>query len=393
VLGGTLGHVTTSLPSASNIAPGSPPRRHRGGALGALLTRTAETAPAPATLPAPKPATIVEATVQAAGALVQAAAEPGLRTGGSIPSPARRRAIGDTDLRVFPLALGGNVFGWTAGPDDTSAILDRYQEAGGNFLDTADSYASGRSEHMIGTWMRERRNRDSMVVATKIGKSEDFPGLGGSRIERAVDASLSRLGTDHIDLLYFHWDDLDVPLEESLSAAGRLIASGKVRHLAASNYAAERLLHARIIGGLYDAPRFVALQTHYNLVNRAPYESEFLDVVRGQQLAVMPYFALANGFLTGKYRTRDSVREGARGQRAAKYLNRRGLRVLTALDEIAEGHSTSIGTIALAWLLAKPGVVAPVASASRPEQVHDLVQAAHIQLSRHEVARLDRITE
>jgi aryl-alcohol dehydrogenase-like predicted oxidoreductase len=385
VLGGTLGHVTTSLPSASNIAPGSPPRRHRGGALGALLTRTAETAPAPAT--------IVEATVQAAGALVQAAAEPGLRTGGSIPSPARRRAIGDTDLRVFPLALGGNVFGWTAGPDDTSAILDRYQEAGGNFLDTADSYASGRSEHMIGTWMRERSNRDSMVVATKIGKSEDFPGLGGSRIERAVDASLSRLGTDHIDLLYFHWDDLDVPLEESLSAAGRLIASGKVRHLAASNYAAERLLHARIIGGLYDAPRFVALQTHYNLVNRAPYESEFLDVVRGQQLAVMPYFALANGFLTGKYRTRDSVREGARGQRAAKYLNRRGLRVLTALDEIAEGHSTSIGTIALAWLLAKPGVVAPVASASRPEQVHDLVQAAHIQLSRHEVARLDRITE
>jgi aryl-alcohol dehydrogenase-like predicted oxidoreductase len=180
-----------------------------------------------------------------------------------------------------------------------------------------------------------------------------------------VDASLSRLGTDHIDLLYFHWDDLDVPLEESLSAAGRLIASGKVRHLAASNYAAERLLHARIIGGLYDAPRFVALQTHYNLVNRAPYESEFLD----------------------------SVREGARGQRAAKYLNRRGLRVLTALDEIAEAHSTSIGTIALAWLLAKPGVVAPVASASRPEQVHDLVQAAHIQLSRHEVARLDRITE
>jgi aryl-alcohol dehydrogenase-like predicted oxidoreductase len=166
-----------------------------------------------------------------------------------------------------------------------------------------------------------------------------------------------------------------------------------VRHLAASNYAAERLLHARIMGGLYDAPRFVALQTHYNLVNRAPYESEFLDVVRGQQLAVMPYFALANGFLTGKYRTRDSVREGARGQRAAKYLNRRGLRVLTALDEIAEHNSTSIGTIALAWLLAKPGVVAPVASASRPEQVHDLVQAAHVQLSRHEVARLDRITE
>ncbi|WP_445442200.1 aldo/keto reductase [Clavibacter sp. km1a] len=378
--------MTTSLPTASNVAPGSSPRRHRGGPLGALLTRTAE----PATGPAP----VVEATVQAAGALVlEAAAAPGLRTGGSIPNPARRRAIGDTDLRVFPLALGGNVFGWTAGPDDTSAILDRYQEAGGNFLDTADSYASGRSEHMIGTWMRERRNRDSMVVATKIGKSEDFPGLGGSRIERAVDASLSRLGTDFIDLLYFHWDDLDVPLEESLSAAGRLIASGKVRHLAASNYAAERLLHARIMGGLYGAPRFVALQTHYNLVNRAPYESEFLDVVRGQQLAVMPYFALANGFLTGKYRTRDSVREGARGQRAAKYLHRRGLRVLTALDEIAEHHSTSIGTIALAWLLAKPGVVAPVASASRPEQVHDLVQAAHVQLSRHDVARLDRISE
>jgi aryl-alcohol dehydrogenase-like predicted oxidoreductase len=346
------------------------------------------------TEPTTRAATLAGATVQAAGALVlEAAAEPGLLADGRIPHPARRRTIGDTDLQVFPLALGGNVFGWTAGAEDTSAILDRYQEAGGNFLDTADSYASGRSEHMIGSWMRERRNRDSMVVATKIGRSEDFPGLGGSRIERAVDASLSRLGTDTIDLLYFHWDDLDVPLEESLSAAGRLIASGKVRYLAASNYAAERLLHARIIGGLYDAPRFVGLQTHYNLVNRAPYESDYLDVVRGQQLAVMPYFALANGFLTGKYRTKDSVREGARGQRAARYLNRRGLRVLTALDEIAAHHSVSIATIALAWLLAKPGVVAPVASASRPEQVHDLVQAAHVQLSRHDVARLDRASE
>jgi aryl-alcohol dehydrogenase-like predicted oxidoreductase len=382
---GTLGLVTSSPPTAPDVAPGPQPRRHRGGSAGIHRRRPGITAA--------EPAAIVEATVQAAGAIVLEAVEPGLLAGGSLPHPAMRRAIADTDLRVFPLALGGNVFGWTAGPDDTSAILDRYQEAGGNFIDTADSYASGRSEHMIGTWMRERRNRDSMVVATKIGKSEDFPGLGGSRIERAVDASLSRLGTDFVDVLYFHWDDLDVPLEESLAAAGRLIQSGKVRHLAASNYAAERLLHARIMGGLYDAPRFVALQTHYNLVNRAPYESAYLDVVRGQQLAVMPYFALANGFLTGKYRTRDSVREGARGQRAAKYLNRRGLRVLTALDEIAEHHSTSVATIALAWLLAKPGVVAPVASASRPEQVHDLVQAAHVQLSRHDVSRLDRASE
>ncbi len=219
--------------------PGPQPRRRRGGSLVPRLSR-----PTGATS---LPGGIVETTVQAAGAIVleASAAEPGQRTGGSIPQPARRRAIGDTDLRVFPLALGGNVFGWTAGAEDASAILDRYQEAGGNFIDTADSYASGRSEHMIGSWMRERRNRDSMVVATKIGKSEDFPGLGGSRIERAVDASLSRLGTDFIDLLYFHWDDIDVPLEESLAAAGRLIASGKVRHLAASNYAAERLLHAR----------------------------------------------------------------------------------------------------------------------------------------------------
>ncbi|RIJ50999.1 aldo/keto reductase [Clavibacter lycopersici] len=381
--------MTSSPPTPSDVATAPLLRRRRGAALVARRARPTD--------PTPDAGAIVDATVQAAGALVleasASAAEPGLRTGGSIPHPARRRAIGDTDLRVFPLALGGNVFGWTAGPEDTSAILDAYQEAGGNFIDTADSYASGRSEHMIGSWMRERRNRDSMVVATKIGKSEDFPGLGGSRIERAVDASLSRLGTDHIDLLYFHWDDLDVPLEESLAAAGRLIASGKVRHLAASNYAAERLLHARIMGGLYDAPRFVALQTHYNLVNRAPYESAYLDVVRGQQLAVMPYFALANGFLTGKYRTRDSVREGARGARAATYLTRRGLRVLAALDEIADHHSTSVATIALAWLLAKPGIVAPVASASRPEQVHDLVQAAHVQLSRHDVTRLDRASE
>ena len=319
-------------------------------------------------------------------------ARPGTVQGGrpsSTSSPARRR-IGLSDLRVFPLAMSGNVFGWTAGPDETTDILNSYAEHGGNFVDTADSYAGGRSEIMIGNWMRDRRNRDEMVVATKIGKSADNPGLSGRAVARAVDASLERLRTTHIDLLYLHMDDPEVPFDETLLAVDELIRAGKVRYFGCSDHTGNRLIEARIASGQLGVAPLIALQNHYNLVDRAAFEGPLANVADRQGLGVMPRFALASGFLTGKYRTRADLGRNSRGGEAAKYLNRRGLRVLAALDQVAARHEASVATVALAWLLTKPNVVAPVASASGPEQVAALTASAGIQLSRSQVSDLDR---
>ncbi|PJJ61360.1 aldo/keto reductase [Compostimonas suwonensis] len=296
-----------------------------------------------------------------------------------------------TDLTVYPLALGGSVFGWTADAAATTRILDRYRSHGGNFIDTADNYASGRSEALIGAWMEARGNRDAMVVATKVGRNLDNPGLRPKAIRRAVDASLERLRTDHIDVLYFHYDDQEVPLEDSLGAAGRLIESGKVRHLAASNFSAERLIEARVLAAT-GLPTFIALQTNYSLMHRREVESGLSLVASAQGMGILPYFALANGFLTGKYRSKADLTASTRGVRAGEYLGRRGSRVLSALDDIAAVHNTSVATIALAWILAKPAMVAPVASASRPEQVDALMAAAGIRLTRSQVIELDRVS-
>lgn len=300
-----------------------------------------------------------------------------------------RRTIGETDLSVFPLALGTSVFGWTAQVDASAAILNRYYDFGGNFIDTADSYSAGRSEHIIGQWMARRGNRDSVVVATKVGNHPDNPGLGPVSMVRAVEASLERLQTDHIDLLYFHLDDRSVPLEDSLGTAQWLVESGKVRYIAASNFSAERLVEARILSAA-GYPRFEALETHYSLLHRQPFEGDLGMVSRGQGLGVMPYFALESGFLTGKYRSKSDLDGSARGARVARHLNRRGLRVLGALDLVAAEHNAPVASIALAWLLAKPGVVAPVASASRAEQVDALVAAPAIRLTRGQVVELER---
>jgi len=306
-------------------------------------------------------------------------------------APDIRRTIGDTDLSVHPLALGCSVFGWTTDGDTAMAILDRHWELGGNFLDTADSYAAGRSEVLIGSWMRTRGVRDDTIISTKIGRNRDNPGLSPRSIAGAVHASLERLGTDHIDLLHFHFDDLDVPLEESLGAMETLIAKGTVRHLAASNFTAERLMEARVLAA-NGLPRFVALETPYNLMNRVSFESSLALVTRAQGVAVMPYFALAHGFLTGKYHSKADLTDTIRAGRASAYLNRAGLKVLAVLERIAEDHGVAPSTIALAWLLAKDGVVAPVASASRPEQVDALVAAAAVRLGRADMVDLDKVS-
>jgi aryl-alcohol dehydrogenase-like predicted oxidoreductase len=302
------------------------------------------------------------------------------------------RRVGSSDLRVFPLAISGNVFGWTAGVTAAESILDAYAERGGNFVDTADSYAGGRSETMIGNWMRQRGNRSDMVVATKVGKNADNPGLRARTINRAVEASLERLQTSHIDLLYLHVDDESVSFDETLLAVDELIRAGKVRYFGVSDHTGNRLIEARIASAQLGVAPMVALQNHYNLMHRTEYEGGLARVADSQGLGVMPRFALASGFLTGKYRSRADLARNSRGGEAARYLTRRGLRVLSVLDSIAQSHGVSVATVSLAWLLNKPHVVAPVASASGPAQVDGLMASAGIILTRHEASQLDRIS-
>jgi aryl-alcohol dehydrogenase-like predicted oxidoreductase len=310
----------------------------------------------------------------------------------SRPRP-RLRVLGSSDLHVYPLAMSGNVFGWTADAGATDAILDAYAELGGNFVDTADAYAAGRSEIMIGNWMRDRRNRSDIVVATKVGKSADNPGVTAGAITRSVNASLERLQTSHIDLLYLHIDDPSVPFEESLLAVDELIRAGKVRYFGGSDHTGNRLMEARIASAQLGVAPMVALQNHYNLLHRNEYEGDLAHVAARQGLGVMPRFALASGFLTGKYRSKADLGRNARGQEAAKHFSKRGLRVLATLDDIAAAQGKPVATIALAWLLSKSHIVAPVASASRPDQIPALMDAGSIQLTRHQVAELDRVSQ
>jgi aryl-alcohol dehydrogenase-like predicted oxidoreductase len=303
--------------------------------------------------------------------------------------PVRRR-LGTSDLDVFPLALSGKGFGWTASAVDTDRILDRYVELGGNFLDTADSYAGGRSEVMIGSWMRARGNRDDLVVATKIGKSADNPGLSARAVEGAVADSLARLATDRIDLLYLHIDDDTVDFEETLLAVDELIRKGDVRYFGVSDHTGDRLFQARIASAQLGVAQMVALQNEYSLVRRRQYEKDLARVADQQRLGVMPRFALANGFLSGKFRTRSAVRSSARARDLAAHLNRNGLRVLAALDQVSDAVDAPVATVALAWLLTKRNVVAPVVTATAPDQVIDLTTAAGLRLTRHQLADLDR---
>ncbi len=325
------------------------------------------------------------------------AAQTGLKPRGASPVPLASRAsaglyrhLGETDLRVYPLALGASVFGWTADHHASRGILDRYFECGGNFIDTADSYAGGRSEVIIGSWLKDRANRDDLVLATKIGRHPDNPGLTPGNIIRAVEDSLTRLRTDHIDVLFFHEDDQSSPLEDSLAAADTLVESGKVRYLAASNYTVDRLIQARILSA-YGLSKFAAVQTEYSLVQRE-FEGEMAVIAEGQRLAIVPYFALAHGFLSGKYLSRHQKPATERQSRAVKHVTRKGLRILAVLNRVAAELEVSAATAALAWLLAKPNITAPVTSASRPDQIDDLMAAATVQLTRGQVRELDRVS-
>jgi aryl-alcohol dehydrogenase (NADP+) len=291
------------------------------------------------------------------------------------------------------------VFGWTIDEERSFAVLDAYVQAGGNFIDTADIYGRrgpdgiGASERILGRWIAARGNRDELVIATKVGMSPDTPGLTKEAIAQGIDGSLQRLGIDTIDLYYAHSDDPDTPLEETLGAFHDLIEAGKIRHAAASNYSAERLEQALSLGEREGMAAYVALQPHYNLVERGEYEGPLAEVCERHGLACIPYFGLARGFLTGKYRPEgeevDSPR--AAGVRES-YFNERGFAVLDALDEIAASHRSTVAAVALAWLAAQPTVLAPIASATSPAQLVDLLDSTEVQLAPDELERLSSVS-
>jgi aryl-alcohol dehydrogenase-like predicted oxidoreductase len=302
------------------------------------------------------------------------------------------RAIGGSDLSVYPLALGGNVFGWLVDDAQAKRILDVYTDFGGVFVDTADSYAGGRSETIIGSWMAAKGIRDRLVVSTKVGKSPDHPGLSQRAIIAAVEASLARLRVDTIDLLFLHVDDVETQFEETLLAVDRLIRSGKVRYFGGSDHHGNRLVEARIASGMMGVAPMVALQNEYNLLRRDTYEQELMPVVASLGLGVMPRYALAHGFLSGKYRSRDEMRRALRGREFVSYFGKRGLRILSVLEQVAEEQDVSMATIAVAWLLTRPNVVAPVVSVTSVDQLREIVAAPMIGLTRQQVASLDDVS-
>lgn len=305
------------------------------------------------------------------------------------------RKLGASDLEVFPLSLGGNVFGWTADEQTSFAVLDAYTAAGGNFVDTADAYSAwvegnkgGESETIIGKWAKARGNRSDVVIATKVSQHPEYQGLSAANIKAAADASLRRLDTDYIDLYYTHFDQPEVPVEEIIGALDELVRAGKVRHIAASNISAERLRESLDFSAREGLARYVAVQPHYNLVSRDTYEGPLQDLVASEGLSSVPYFALASGFLTGKYRPGKAV-DSARAGRVAQYADsERGRKVLTALDEVAAAHGAPVATVALAWLAAQPTVTAPIASARTVEQLPALLGVAELKLTQDEVAKL-----
>jgi aryl-alcohol dehydrogenase-like predicted oxidoreductase len=303
-----------------------------------------------------------------------------------------------TDLDVFGLNLGCNVFGWTASREESFAVLDAYAAAGGNFLDTADVYmagapgnSGGESETIIGEWLAARGRPDGLVIATKVGKLEGFDDLRPETIRAAAENSLQRLGVEAIDLYYAHFDDTETPLAETLGGFAELIEAGKVRYIAASNYSGARLAEALAIAEREGLPHYVALQPHYNLMERE-FETDQRPVCERENIPVFPFYALAKGFLTGKYRPGggDAI-DSPRAEGAAQYLDERGERMLSALDEIAATHGVAPASVAIAWLRAQPTVLAPIASARNEEQLAPLLAAVELDLSAAEITQLTGI--
>lgn len=310
--------------------------------------------------------------------------------------PIAERALGHTGMTTLPLMLGGNVFGWTADREQSFAVLDAFVDGGGRLIDTADMYSNwipglvgGESENMIGEWHSSRRCRDRILIATKVGRGNgDFAGLSRATIFKAIDGSLRRLRTDYVDLYFAHLDDDAVPLDETLQAFDSLIRAGKVRAIGASHYRADRLLQARAASASLGLAHYEVLQPRYNLMARDSFEGPLQQFCLDSDIGVVPFYGLASGFLSGKYRNERDLADRQRGAEVAKYLSPFGMGVLSALDSIAERTGSTPAQVSLAWLMAQPGVTAPIASATTVAQVKELLQATRLQLREEHLALL-----
>jgi aryl-alcohol dehydrogenase-like predicted oxidoreductase len=310
-----------------------------------------------------------------------------------------KRALGTSGLSIAPLVLGGNVFGWTADEKTSFAVLDAFIDLGFNCIDTADAYSTwgpgnkgGESETIIGKWMKARKNRDRVVIVTKVG-SEMGPGKKGLKpgyIAQAVEASLKRLGTDYIDLYLAHWPDPEASPEETMAGFGKVMKEGKARAIGASNHDAAMLKAAAAASRKLGVAEYSALQPHYNMAERKHFEGDLQKYCIDHKLGVITYFALAKGFLSGKYRSEADLKKSARGEGVAQYLNDRGFAILAALDKVSKAHSATQAQVALAWLMTRPGVTAPIASATTVEQVNDIAKSASLALSADDIAALDK---
>ena len=313
-----------------------------------------------------------------------------------------KRRIGNSGIEVSPLCFGGNIFGWTVDEPTSFQLLDAFVGEGFEFIDTADVYSrwvsgheGGESETIVGNWLKQRGNRANVIIATKVGMEmgTEKKGLAKSYIMQAAEDSLRRLQTDYINLYQSHRDDPETPLEETLEAYDQLIRQGKVWAIGASNYTGERLASARQVSQAKRLPTYECLQPHYNLYDRADYEQNIAPVVQEQGIGVIPYFALASGFLTGKYRSEADYSKSARGQGMKKYLNERGFRILDALDQVAKQYEANPARVAIAWLSAQPGITAPIASATSLSQLNDLVESTRLHLDTSALTLLNEASD
>ena len=308
-----------------------------------------------------------------------------------------KRQLGTTDLHVYPVTFGGNVFGWTIDEKKSFEILDAFTGAGFNFIDTADVYSrwksgneGGESETIIGNWLKKNKNRNEVIIATKVGSDlgNGKKGLAKKYILQAAEDSLKRLQTDHIDLYQTHFDDESTPIEETLEAYAQLIKEGKVRHIGASNLSPDRLKESLEVAATNGLPLYQTFQPEYNLYEREKFENGIEPLCLGNNLGVITYFSLASGFLTGKYRTKADLGKSARGGDMDKHFNDRGFKILAALDEVSKTLNSNPATVALAWLIHRPSVTAPIVSATSIEQLQSIIQAPDLAITAHEIELL-----